>query len=86
MAYQVVSKTETVGTGGGPRLVFSDDGGTVYMVIGAYNSLNNIVNVGRPLVIQTNGVLRILGLTPPPPNTPTRDLVADISGNVYLQL
>ena len=84
MAYQVVSKTETAGTGGGPRVVFSDDGGTVYMIIGAYNGLNNIVNVGRPLVIQINGGLRITGLTPAPPGN-YKDLVADSAGNIYLQ-
>lgn len=85
MAYQVVSKTETAGTGGGPRVVFSDDGGAVYMIIGAYDGINNIVNVGRTLVIQVNGGLRIVGLTQAPAGTSTRDLVADSSGNIYLQ-
>jgi hypothetical protein len=85
MAYQVVSKTETVGTGGGPRVVFSDDGGAVYMIIGAYDGINNIVNVGRTLVIQINGGLRIVGLTTPPLGTHISDLVADNNGNVYVQ-
>ena len=87
MSYQVVSKTESAGTGGGPRIQFSDDGGTVYMTVGAYNNVNNIVNnPGRPLVIQiTNAGLRLVGLTAPPSGTQTRDLVVDNNGNVYMQ-
>ena len=85
MAYQVVSKTENAGTGGGPRVVFSDDGGTVYMIIGAYDGINNIVNIGRPLVIQVNAGLRLIGLTTPPAGTATHDLVVDNNGKVYIQ-
>jgi hypothetical protein len=85
MAYQVVNKTESAGTGGGPRVEFSDDGGTQFFVIGAFDSVNHITNIGRPLVIQINGGFQILGLTTPPAGTQTRDLVVDNNGNVYLQ-
>lgn len=85
MAYQVVSKTESAGTGGGPRVVFSDDGGAVYMIIGAYDSINNIVNVGRPMVMQVNAGLRLIGLTPLPGGTASHDLVVDNNGRVYIQ-
>jgi hypothetical protein len=85
MPYQVVAKTEGAGTGGGPRVEFSDDGGVVFLIVGAYNGLNNIVNNGRQLVIQLNGGLKITGLTTPPAGTPTRDLVVDADGNIYVQ-
>lgn len=86
MAYQVVSKTESAGTGGGPRVEFSEDGGTIYLTIGAYNGVNNIVNqTGRPLIIQITSGLQIIGLTTAPTGTQTRDLVADSNGKIYLQ-
>jgi hypothetical protein len=86
MAYQVVSKTENAGTSAGPRVEFSDDGGAKYLVIGAFGNINHFDNFGgRPMVIQLSAGLRIIGLTPPPPGTPTHDLVVDANGNVYRQ-
>jgi hypothetical protein len=53
MAYTVTQATKGK-TGGGPRVNFgTDSDNTRYLIVGAYDNVNNIDNVGgRPLVIK----------------------------------
>ena len=90
MAYQVVTKTDKCkGTGSGPQVLFSNDSGDdVYLVIGSWDKVNNIVSglTGRrPLVIKLSGGLRIEGLKTAPAGTQTTGLGVDSNGNVYRQ-
>ena len=91
MAYQVISRTNKYKglTGSGPQVLFSNDlGDDVYLVIGSWDNVNNIVSGlsgRRPLVIKLNGGLRIEGLTTAPAGTQTTGLVVDNNGNVYKQ-
>ena len=53
MAYQA-KFSNTGATGGGPRVDFgTTENATEYLIVGAYDNVNNIDNVnGRPLVVK----------------------------------
>ena len=91
MGYQVITRTNKYKghTGSGPQVVFSNDlGDDVYLVIGSWDNVNNIVSGTkgrRPLVIKLTGGLRIEGLPTAPAGTQTTGLVVDEKGNIYRQ-
>lgn len=90
MAYQVKNtaagkKVDNSESGNGPRLEFSKDEEN-YMIIGAYDKINNIDSGNRPLTIVVKGGLTIQGLKPAPPKLNTVNLVIDKdTGKIYSQ-
>jgi hypothetical protein len=83
MPYQVANKTNG-NSGAGPRVEFSMEREAAFLVVGAYDDVNNIESGDRPLVIHVTGGLKITGLKTAPAGG-TKDLVVDREGNVYVQ-
>lgn len=86
MPYAVQSTTEGTGTGGGPRITFLDSNtpDAPYLVVGAYNNVNNVVSGSRPMLVVVNGGLTVQGLGTPPAGANLANLVIDKNtGRVY---
>jgi hypothetical protein len=86
MPYAVQSTTQGPGTGDGPRISFlaTETPNAPYLVVGAYNNVNNIVSGPRPMLVVVNGGLTVQGLGTPPAGAALANLVIDKNtGRIY---
>lgn len=86
MPYVIVNAVEGA-TGTGPRTNYADsDQDTPYLIVGAYDNVNNVDSGSRELVLKVAAGLSIQGLQAPPAGAETVDLVVDKNtGRIYRQ-